>query len=134
MPKTTPDVVEAAAKCFHFNATDFAPQFIVIYSPHLGQYAIQTRRSFAMHLAQSPLTDWQVAIDLPSEGLMALMGFIPRNTSSKLAPWDFQSIPDPQPTDPPPEVPPEPANLELTPDADLAPPGAIPEADNASCT
>ena len=134
MPRTTPDVVEAAAKCFHFNATDLIPQFVVIYSPHLGQYAIQSRQGFLMHTATVPLTDWRIAIDLQPQGLMALMGVIPRNTSSKLTPTNELPVVHTAPTDPPPAAPTEPPNLELTPDADLAPAGAIPEADNASGT
>lgn len=125
MPKTTPDVVEAAAKCFHFNALDLDPQYIVIYSPHLQVYALQSRRSFALHRAADPHSDWRVAIDLPPEGLMAIMGMIPTNKSSKLSPaTSLPASKEPQSAGPvldPPFGNPDAGSA----DPDLAPAGAI---------
>lgn len=94
MPRTTPDIVDAASRCFHFNATDLIPSYIVIYSPHNDVYALQTRNGFLTFQLTHPTSDWRVALDLPPEALLALMGAIPHNKSSKLNPAKPEDLPE----------------------------------------
>ena len=110
MPKVTHDIVEAASRVFHFNSAELFPKFIVIRSEHRKAFAITTIESFRLQQAAQQTDDWQIALNISSEDLLALMGQVPRNTSEP----DTCTTGVPQP------------------DADLAPAGAIDEATNAS--
>lgn len=74
MPRVTPDVLEAAIKCFHLNSGQLLPEFVVIHSPHAALFAVTTKSSFVLRSNDPQLSDWQIAINLNPNHLLQLMG------------------------------------------------------------
>lgn len=102
MPRQTPDIVDAASRCFHFNMSMLVPDYIVIYSPSRCVYAVTTVGIFNLHKSDNTSHDWQIAIQLDSPALMSLMALIPPK------PNDFDDIPlwkpEPPTSNPSPEI------------------------------
>lgn len=109
MPKLTRDILEAASRVFHFNSAELFPKFIVIRSEHRKAFAVTTFESFRLQQAAHQTDDWQLALNLSSQDLLALMGLVPKKTDEP----DTCTTGVPQP------------------DADLAPAGPISEVSDA---
>lgn len=102
MQRQTPDIVEAAGRCFHFNMSMLVPDYIVIRSPSRRTYAVTTIGMFRLNQAAGKSDDWEIAINLSSEDIMGLMGIIP---VKPLGPATYQEwVPDPPHADPPSEI------------------------------
>lgn len=102
MPRPTPDIVEAAGRCFHFNMSMLVPDYIVIRSPKRGTYAVTTIGMFSLNQAAGKSDDWVIAINLSSEDIMGLMGIIPKKPIDPGTDEDW--VPDPPRNDPPSEI------------------------------
>jgi len=101
MPKLTQDIVEAASRCSHFNMGLLDPNFIVIRSPYRRAFAVISVDGFHAHQQSCPTDDWEVALKLSSEHLLALMGLCPPQSSNPdphcpdpIDPDDFLVTPD----------------------------------------
>jgi hypothetical protein len=102
MPRPTPDIVEAASRCFHFNMSMLVPDYIVIKSNKRNRYAVTTIGMFRLNQAPQKSDDWEIAINLSSEDIMSLMGLIPKKPIDPGS--DTEWVPDPPRTDPPSEI------------------------------
>jgi hypothetical protein len=102
MPRSTPDIIDAASRCFHFNMSMLVPDYIVIYSPSKCVYAVTTIGLFTRYQLHNTTDDWHIAIQLDSPALMSLMAIIPPK------PNDFDDLPlwkpDPPTSEPSPEI------------------------------
>lgn len=93
MPRESSDIIEAASRCFHFNMSMLVPDYIVIRSPKRARFAVTTIGMFVLNQAEHTSDDWEIAINLSSEDIMDLMGFIPKKPQEPDT--DTQWIPDP---------------------------------------
>jgi len=134
MPRLTPDIIEAASRCFHFNMSMLVPDYIVIKSNKRNRYAVTTIGMFRLNQAAGKSDDWEIAINLSSEDIMALMGIIPKKPIDPSTD-DTELFPQPAPASHPEirEVKRDLVGHQL-PDLDLAPAGAIGDGDHASST
>jgi hypothetical protein len=102
MPRPTPDIVDAASRCFHFNMSMLIPDYIVIRSPQRKTFAVTTIGLFHLNRAANKSDDWQIAINLASEDIMDLMGIIPQKPPEPFC--DDSNVFAPPPPDPPSEI------------------------------
>lgn len=93
MPHLYTDIVTAASACFHLNAAELFPKFVILHSLQKSAFAITTLSLFRLNYSACPTDDWQIAINLSSEDLMGLMGFIPRKPIARVDPDPLLSDP-----------------------------------------